>query len=245
MHESQMHALNSYVTLTYDDDHLPADRSLSMRDLQLFMKRLRKVKGNGVRYYACGEYGDGTNRPHYHLLLFNCQFADRKPETRNKNGDTLYSSEELRKLWPNGHNWLGEVTEQSAMYVASYIFKKQTGERAKVWYEWTDPDGEVHIMQPEFTLMSRRPGIGYTWYEKYGAHAYAREGTVIFRGQEIKAPPYYDKLYEKIEAAKLAAIKKLRRRSASQHRADNTPERRRVREQVAHLNLNRKKREAK
>ena len=71
-----MHMFNSFVTLTYDDDHLPEYNSLNYKHFQDFMKRLRKSH-NGVRFYMCGEYGEDFSRPHYHALLFNCFFPDR------------------------------------------------------------------------------------------------------------------------------------------------------------------------
>ena len=86
MHEASMHMFNSFVTLTYDDNHLPEYNSLNYKHFQDFMKRLRK-SNNGVRFYMCGEYGEDFSRPHYHALLFNCFFLTEKstpPEIRDQ-----------------------------------------------------------------------------------------------------------------------------------------------------------------
>lgn len=194
MHEKRMHADNVFVTLTYNDEHLPDDGTLVKRDLQLFMKRLRKLKGKGVRFYACGEYGESTKRPHYHLILFNCWFADRKYYKKSPRGDTLYTSKELSGLWAVdgkeiGFAVVGEVTFESCAYVARYICDKMTGPAAEDYYSWTDSDGVVHSVIPEFTNMSRRPGIGSTWYDKYGAEAYKHD-SVIMNGKEIRPPRF-------------------------------------------------------
>src|SRR3954449_8205389 len=67
VHENKMHPRSSFVTLTYDDKNIPPAGSLSKRDFQLFMKRLRKSQSNPLRFFACGEYGETTHRPHYHV----------------------------------------------------------------------------------------------------------------------------------------------------------------------------------
>lgn len=242
MHEKQMHAENSFVTLTYDPAHLPPGGSLVKRDLQLFMKRLRKRRGDGIRFYACGEYGELSRRPHYHLILFNCDFADKRFYKFAKRGERLYTSQEVRELWPLGHNVIGNVDFDSCAYVARYIMKKVTGPRAEDFYMWTDADGVIHQVIPEFTVMSRRPGIGLDWFDKYGEHAYEWD-SVIMNGREIRPPRYYDVKYDLVHAAALADLKRKRRRAALRHKSDQTPERRRVCERVEELRLSQFKRE--
>lgn len=236
MHEKRLHRDNVFVTLTYDDECLPDGGSLKKRDLQLFMKRLRKARGAGVRFYACGEYGENTSRPHYHAILFNCDFPDKKFYKNNKAGDPLYTSAELEKIWPLGLCTIGEVTFDSAAYVARYIMKKIKGDLAEDHYMRVDQYGEIFSLVPEFTNMSRRPGVGRGWFDKYGAHAYAHD-SVIVNGQEVRPPRYYDGLYESVDSKRLEKLKKVRRRKAAAGRKDNTPERRRVRETVAMARL--------
>lgn len=108
VHESSLYRSNIFVTLTYDNDHLPLYNSLSKRDLQLFFKRLRKhfpdVK---IRYFACGEYGEQFQRPHYHAIIFNLDFADKILFTRS--GDNkLYTSATLAAIWGLGHCLTGD-----------------------------------------------------------------------------------------------------------------------------------------
>lgn len=228
VHESKMHDENVFVTLTYDDDNLPAGRSLVKRDLQLFMKRLRKSRPEKVRFYACGEYGDVTERPHYHILLFGTDFPDKKKYKENPSGGYLYDSSELRELWPFGSNLLGDVTFDSAAYVARYCMKKITGDHAEWHYAGREP---------EFSLMSRRPGIGATWLEKYGSECYRRD-SVVMNGVECKPPRFYDVKYKVVDSDAMSRVEKSRRRIRSD---ENSLDRRRVREKVCYAKLNLKR----
>lgn len=133
VHEASLYTDNCFVTLTYNDDFLPEDRSLHYRHFQLFMKRLRKRHGDGVRFYMCGEYGEKQGRPHYHACLFNFRFSDMRL-WQERNGVKLYRSAELERLWPFGFCSVGEVTFESAAYVARYIMKKVTGDAAESHY---------------------------------------------------------------------------------------------------------------
>lgn len=231
MHEKMMHNASEFLTLTYEDKYMPEGGTLVKRDLQLFMKRLRKKHGSGIRFYACGEYGEQFGRPHYHVLLFGYEFSDKKFFKLNRRGEKLYTSEELRELWPVGHNSLGEVTFDSAAYVARYIVKKVTGDAAQEYYDVLTSDGEIVSRVPEFTNMSRRPGIGAKWFEAFGRNSYVWDSVVI-NGREVRPPRYYDNMYELVDADRLGVLKRKRTRGALLHRSDNTPDRRRVREVV-------------
>lgn len=231
MHEVRMHIHGgqSFLTLTYDPASVPElqgpglrfTQTLVKRDLQLFMKRLRKKFGAGLRFYACGEYGDEGGRPHYHVLLFNQDFEDKKFYKMNKQGQPLYRSDVLRKLWPMGHNVVGGVDFESCAYVARYATKKITGEGSDEYYA-----GRL----PEFGLMSRKPGIGHAYYMKYGHEMYETD-TIVIRGQVCRPPRYYDEMFKMVDAMYVSELKEARRRKAlSRSRVDATPERRRVRE---------------
>lgn len=233
MHEKQLHADNVFLTLTYDNEHLPPGGTLVKRDLQLFMKRLRKEKGSGIRFYGCGEYGSHTCRPHYHIILFNCDFGDKRYYKPAKGGERLYSSPMVAELWPNGFNVIGDVTFDSCAYVARYIAKKISGPGAVAHYG---------SRIPEFTVMSRRPGVGSGWFERFGEHAYKFDSVVI-NGREVRPPRFYDTRFDVIDPEALAVLKVKRRREALRHREDNTPERRRVREQALTLAFRSKKEE--
>ena len=126
---------NYFITLTYAPDTLPLNEefgnaTLKPKDLQDFMKRLRiewqrKHGHDNVRFYACGEYGSKTHRPHYHILAFNLPLYDLEELKKTDNGDMLYISREIDKIWGKGNTWVGEVNWNTCAYVARYIMKKQ------------------------------------------------------------------------------------------------------------------------
>lgn len=222
VHEAQMNEENIFITLTYNNENLPKDKSLNKRHLQLFMKRLRKHTGPGVRFYACGEYGEKFKRPHYHACIFNYKFKDQKI-WKTTRGVTLYTSETLDKIWGKGFTTIGDVTFESAAYVARYVTKKINGEKALEHYNEIDKTtGEIITERiPEFTNMSRRPGIGKTWFDKYKTEVYPSD-FVIMRNQKIKPAKYYDTIYDKEAPEKLMKVKRKRRDKAKAKEQDNT-----------------------
>jgi len=228
VHEAQLHDQNAFVTLTYDENNIPPGGTLVPTDLQLFLKRLRKAQGPGIRFYASGEYGTLTQRPHYHAILFNTSFDDMRLYKTTPTGERLYTSAKLAKLRSDGNHTIGAVTFESAAYVARYVVKKITGELAEQHYNGR---------HPEFSRMSRRPGVGSAWIEKFHKQTYTHD-KVVMRGQEVRPPKYYDTKYEILDNEKLQMLKKKRRRTAMKHLKNNTPERRKVREQVQHAKLN-------
>lgn len=200
MHEASLYNHNCFITLTYNDQNLPENNSLNNRDIQLFIKRLRKKYGNKIRYFQCGEYGDKLNRPHHHAIIFNHDFHDKQPWS-HKNKITLYRSEQLEKLWKKGFSTIGEVTYDSACYVARYITKKITGEKALPYY-----NGK----KPEYTTMSRRPGIGKPWLDKYKDDVYPHD-YVIINNFKAKPPKYYDSKYDLTNPISFIKIKHMRK----------------------------------
>lgn len=241
LHEAKLSTESSFITLTYDNEYLPPGGSLVKRDLQLFMKRLRKQKGAGVRFYGCGEYGDKNARPHYHVLLFNCGFPDRVLIGKNGRDESLYTSAELRRLWDFGFNVIGDVTFDSAAYVARYVMKKVTGAQSAAHYEVIDGDGVVYERIPEFAVMSRRPGIGSEYYIRYGNEV-RNHDSVVIDGREVRPPRFYDTRTERIDEPLLDVIKRKRRRMAVLNKADNTPARLAVKEKIATIGFQKKER---
>lgn len=246
LHEASMYADNCFITLTYDDAHLPEDRSLNVRHFQLFMKRLRKKFGAKIRFYHCGEYGEQFGRPHYHACLFNFDFPD-KELWKVANGNRIYTSKTLSDLWSSdvtgGFCTIGDVTFESAAYVARYVMKKITGDRAQEHYVFIDETtGEFFRRAAEYTTMSRRPGIGRPWLDRYCASVFP-EDFVVVRGVKMKPPKFYDRQFE-IQSPKVAEkIKRRRMSKALKRKSDNTPERLRVREKVTRARVKRLKRE--
>nr|UXQ87959.1 MAG: replication initiation protein [Microvirus sp.] len=208
-HEAQMHEQSSFLTLTYDNQHLPPDGTLIKKDFQDFMKRLRKQIPQKLRYYHCGEYGEQTQRPHYHALLFGYDFPDKMLHSENHREEKLYTSDLLRQTWGKGHCLIGEVTFDSAAYVARYCMKKVNGKNALDHYT-TSVDletGLINTKQPEYSTMSLKPGIGRTWLDKYQSDVYPSD-EVIINTKAMKPPKYYDNVYEIQDPENMGQIKR-------------------------------------
>lgn len=238
LHEKTQHDLAVFVTLTYDDDHLPEDGSLHKEHFQLFMKRLRKRHGAQIRYFHCGEYGEQGRRPHYHAILFGIDFADRKLHSTNGSGNKLYSSDTLAKTWGHGFCLIGDVTFESAAYVARYVVKKVTGEMAESHYRHVLPDGEVVNLEPEYVTMSRDPPIGGGWFDKFASDVFPADRVVI-NGKECQPPRIYRKLLEKRDEQMAKVLKYRRIARANEHQDDQTTARLIVRHtcKAAQVNL--------
>lgn len=232
IHESKMHTASCFLTCTYDDDHLPKDGSLNKKHFQDFLKRLRKHTNGGIRFFACGEYGDQTRRPHYHALIFGYDFADKRRYSRGAKGDVLHTSETLHKLWGHGQCLIGAVSPDSCGYVARYIMKKVTGQMAKDHYTTVNTTtGEVYDLLPEYIHMSTRPAIGLNFYEKFKDEI-IKSDFVLVKGKKRKTPRYYDKRLEKQNPFLYEETKFLRAEKALLRSSDSTPERLAVREEV-------------
>lgn len=231
--ESKLHKDNSFITLTYDDDHVPLHNSLNVRDWQLFAKRLRK-KAGPFRFFMCGEYGDNTNRPHYHALLFGLGFDDRVKSNSVYSQHDLYSSELLTEVWGQGFATIGEVTVESARYCAAYTTKRVTGDSAREHYSRVDVrTGEIVEVKPEFAIMSRNPGIGSDWIRKYYPEVLTHN-AVYCKDRRQAVPFYFQKILEEIEPDVWAQTKMEAQMKAYEFIDNNTRERLEVREQCAH-----------
>lgn len=183
MSEARLHESNVFVTLTYDEEHLPENGSLVKRHVQNFMKSLRKaIVPRKVRFFMSGEYGDTFHRPHYHLIIFGLGIFDNvfKEHMYDKshNGYCCRCS-----VWNKGNVYLGNVTVDSARYVAKYAVKKLKGQKSNEYYE------SLGII-PEFSLMSRRPGIGADFCDKY-ADELKEFGNIPQKGVLTPLPRYF------------------------------------------------------
>lgn len=216
MLEAQYHDSNFFLTLTYDNDHVPIHdhgaMSLQKKDLQDFHKRLRtRLTRDGypdhIRYYAAGEYGDQTKRPHYHDIVFGLFIPDLEySEESKKSGSPLFRSKYLDDIWTNGNVLIGEVTWESCAYTARYVTKKQKGLTADVY--------EKLGVEPEFVLMSRKPGIGKDYYNDH-PELYDYDGVWISTkngGKMIKPARYFDKLLETDDPFRFEQVKARRNR---------------------------------
>ena len=243
MHEAQLHENNCFITLTYDNTHLPSDGSLHYKDFQLFIKRLRKKFGlYRIRYYMAGEYGENFGRPHFHACIFGHDFHDKKLWRRSSSGSMLYRSQDLELLWPFGYSSIGDVNFESAAYVARYIMKKVTGNNSKEHYTQTDSEtGEITTRKPEFNKMSLKPGIGYDWYKKYKNDVYPHD-YIIIKGKKVKPPKFYDKKYKMDNPYEFDEILYKREINGKLNSEDNTFERLKVKEIVQQAKLQKLKR---
>ena len=217
---------NTFITLTYNDNWLPTHNTLIKRDFTLFMKRLRKKrksnKQNPIRFYMCGEYGEKSDRPHYHAILFNTLF-----KKEDKIGKNLYTSTELQDLWSwtnpenksqkesMGYVSHGDVTFQSAAYVANYVQKKINGKKKDQHYKIKNPlDKKTGVYlthrQQEYAQMSRKPGIAGDWLTQWKDEVY-RNDSIHIDGRKMKPPKYYDRQMEILEPQKIAIIKAQRK----------------------------------
>jgi len=220
-----MNERNSFITLTYDSDQLPENGSLDVSHWQKFAKRLRKK--SAFRFFHCGEYGDENKRPHYHAILFGLDFSDDQVLIKEGKWGSLYTSPSLEKTWGKGYVTVGEATWQSAAYVARYIMKKVTGKDAEEHY-----GGKT----PEYTTMSRRPGLGNSWFDKYNEDIYPHD-EVIINGKPMRPPKYYDSLIPETDRANYRAQR--RQRAAKR---DNSEQRLKAREAITESKLTRLRR---
>lgn len=233
--EASNYEYNYFVTLTYDDESLYRNclrRSYTVDDdtgeilsdiesislnpdnLTKFMKDLRRhfeytYGETGIRFFACGEYGSKRGRPHFHILLFNCNLRNLE-FFGTRNGQNYFESDDIYKVWKNGLAIVGEVTFDSAAYVSRYIMKKQTGKN-KSFY---DDQGIL----PEFTRMSRMPGLARSYYDENKDKIYSLDSLVISSGYgkvlEVKPPKYYDRIFD-IDNPEILSIIKEKRLSIS------------------------------
>ncbi|AXL15408.1 replication initiator protein [Microviridae sp.] len=245
MHENECHEDSCFITLTYDDDHLPPLDSLDVRHWQLFAKAVRRYMGNrhkidpslpkSFRFYHCGEYGERTLRPHYHALVFGTAFLEDRRLVKS-HPSRLFASDTLDRLWGRGNCWIGDVTYASANYVAGYILKKIKGELADSHYAVVnEATGEVlGHRKPEYSTMSRRPGIGKLWLDRFGDQVYPRD-EVIVKGRAVRPPKYYDKQIFKEQPDLEERLRKKRLTGTAKYAEHQTRERRDVRHEKAQL----------
>lgn len=246
MMELEYHKESYFVTLTYNDEHVPIayypdpstgevheSKTLVKRDWQLFMKRLRKIcagrpGGDQIRFFMCGEYGSKTFRPHYHAIIFGLHLDDLKLFSQRKLGDKIYNyytSETLQKAWsvleyrqdkreriPLGHVLVGNVTWETCAYVARYVLKKHYGADAHVYSDFN--------LTPEFTLMSRRPGIGRQWYDDH-PDFYDYDFINLSTpdgGKKVRPPKYFDRLFDLDNHEEMLALKEKRQKYAEEQK---------------------------
>lgn len=234
IHENSMHEKSCFITLTYDNEHLNRCKggSLNKKDFQLFMKRLRKhFKDQQIRFFHCGEYGEKLNRPHHHACIFGINFDEDRILFRQTKDFKLYISQKLRKIWPYGHNTIGDVTFESAAYVARYITKKITGDKAEEHYQGREP---------EYITMSRKPGIARLWWDKYKKDVLSQDKLIVRNNLTTRPGKYYDNLYHMENPKDMERIKSIRKSNIDA--LENSYERLRVKEKIKQIKFKQLKR---
>jgi len=225
IHESKMHKISIFLTLTYDDEFLPEHNNLTIEHMQKFMKRLRKHLSTRkdelrnplpiikIRYLYVGEYGDTSGRAHYHACVFGYVPDDlilhsKKPQYN------IYKSETLTNLWGKGFVSIGYFNSATANYCSKYILKTLVGKDALKQFQITDSDtGELIQKQPPFKIMSRNPGLGSTFFEKYESDLINHDKAVI-DGKELPVPDYYIRKLKKTDIQQYENIKRDRHNQA-------------------------------
>lgn len=229
--ELEYHDSAYFCTFTYDDFHVPksdyvdpntgellTSLTLRKRDFQLLMKRIRKrFPNDNIRYFMSGEYGGKTFRPHYHAIIFGLHLTDlQKYKTVREGGEyyTYYNSDALQSCWrdPAGNDIgfvvVGEVTWNTCAYTARYVMKKLKGEAASSY--------QAFGLEPEFSLMSRRPGIARQYYEDHPDLFEFDKINVSTPtgGKSFRPPRYFEKLFEMDDYDALQSLKNIRAEAA-------------------------------
>lgn len=193
-----------FVTCTYADEHLPRTASglptLSVRDHQLFMKRLRKVSLNtNLRFFMCGEYGSNFDRPHFHYVFFNLCHDYMTGAVLVQTDPDVYRSSQLEDVWQKGHVQIGPINPGGMSYVAKYCQWREEGDISLYDVEQVKP----------FCIMSRRPAIGANYLDKDWRQPFMyREGHLVpvprYYRDKMQLDKDYSFLYERPEAIKLS-----------------------------------------
>ena len=223
-----------FLTITYDDEHLPKNHQLVKKDLRDFIKKIRnfyyqKFNYDGIRFYAVGEYGSKSARPHYHAIIWNMPLYDidfyamnldrpkfhiKKVGYSETSKENLVEVKELSDLWNKGYVVVGNVSRASCNYVARYVNKKKlSGVMNK--------DLKYLGIESEFSLMSRRPGIGFTYYDQNWRKLLNNNLVYFIDGEKFIASRYFEKYLEKYHPDYLSLYKELKDNYALYGKANN------------------------
>lgn len=201
---------NWFITLTYDDEHLPLNDfhypTLVKNELSNFMKSLRAYykyhyNFDNIRFFGCGEYGGKYGRPHYHSILFNFPVYDLE-FLYEKNGHAYFNSPSIDKIWNKGFVVFTDVSWDTCAYVARYVVKKAKGENEFAYKDLA--------IQPEYCRMSRVPGIAKTYFDSHKDMIYKFDKLTIPGVGPVRPSHYYDKLFDIDNPVRMYELKDLR-----------------------------------
>lgn len=239
MHEASLHEDNVFITLTYDEAHLPENGSLDHSHFQGFMKRLRQFserrRGRKFKFLMSGEYGAVSDRPHYHAILFDFSFPDGKYFRTTAKGHKVFKSEILDAHWKMGLTEFGSVTHDSAGYVAKYCVKKLTGEQADGRYNFMDFERNVVCRRPEYGMRSN--GLGKSWLYAYRRDILVNDTVFAKNARQIKPPRYYDKVLREEFSSEFEILHRRRMSGIRGRESDNSWNRYRSAEAITRAQL--------
>lgn len=229
--EAKCYKNNYFVTITYNEENIKTNEeiidrdgitytndgewkgTLVPKDLTDFIKRLRRImereynQKSGIRYMACGEYGEQNERPHYHIIFFNLNLpTDSFYNPKIINEEIYYQNKIIEKAWKKGISNISEASWNNIAYTARYITKKLKGKGAEEYYA-------TKGQEKEFLRVSRMPGIGKPYYDKYKKEIYQNDEIIIKNKEGViscKPPHYFDDLYEKEQPERMKKIKRKR-----------------------------------
>lgn len=242
----------SFVTLTFSDDGLAVRElevgaraeTLRKADLSGFLKRLRANRhrravkrgensAEPIKFFGVGEYGEQYLRPHYHVLLFGEDFSEERVRCEDENGNTYFQSPILAGLWQYGLTDIRPITTETTNYVCRYVQKKLNNQALQAACERVREDtGEVFTVEPEFALMSRRPGIGASWFDEYSGDVYPA-GYVRIAGKKRRVPRFYKERLRAQDPAAYEEAAAKARAIAAKNVKETTKERRQVKKEIA------------
>lgn len=217
-----MHSRSSFVTLTYSPEHIPPGGSVSRRDIQLFVKRLRKwAVSNGLPsppVFGCAEYGETTLRPHYHLCLFGVWFDDAKKSGRSSLGSEQYTSDTLAEIWGLGLANFGGFNSKTAGYVARYSLGKFELSQSSLYTPVLDQEtGELILRTEPFLITPKRPALGLSWLEKFHCDVFDWDEIILPGGYRTGRVKFYDEWLRVNNPDRFEEIKAARSASARAH----------------------------
>lgn len=261
VHQAKQSNYNCFLTLTYDNAHIPGDGSYNKNHPVAFVKKLRdklcrdlgcRIKYSSldtgkvrsfyihrcpkIKTFGCAEYGEQLSRPHFHLIIFGWYPPDAKYKELSGNRwsektNKIYTSEILTKLWEHGFHSIGDLTLESAQYVAGYVTKKIGGERAKDHYK---------NLPPERTICNSQ-GIGLEWLKKYYFDLLINN-SVVHNGKELPIPTFYIRKLKDIDPVCYEELKKIRIDAIKYIDLDSTRDRVLTRYQIQEKMFSEKKR---
>lgn len=212
MHEAKFSSSSYFVTLTYRPEALPLYGNLNYDHLEKFWKKARHefaFDGTKLGYFACGEYGDKSLRPHYHFAGFDWNITDLRLFKETDHGP-YFLSDHLADVWGHGNVIVAQLDWMTAAYCARYVTKKMRGKNLRFLPdECADPvTGEVPSFKVERAFQSQ--GIGLRWYEANADEVWNLDGCLYNNQYMVTPPRYYFKQLEKHDPER-AAIVKLKR----------------------------------